>query len=236
MVAVVTFLVVATLSLLFTRLITGGLIATGMPPEIAAFQARSAFTGAGFTTSEAESVVNHDARRRLISTAMFVGNLGVPTLVVTVLFSLLGPSSTQTTTRVLVLLIGVVLLVVLMSTAPVTRFFVELGRRRSEPMIRRALHDSGTALLQLGEDYRIVTLPLHEDLELRSLRGLQAALPEVTVLGIRPGGREDTFLTGPPLDHQFTTGDEVVVLARMQDLDDLVAEVRATPDPGDENP
>lgn len=225
MIAVVTFLIVATLSLLFTRLVTGGLIATGMPPEVASFQARSAFTGAGFTTSEAENVVNHAARRKLISTAMFVGNLGVPTLVVTVLFSLLGPGPAGTTARLLVLAVGSIALVILVSTPPVTRFFVELGRRKSEPMIRRAIRDQGTALLQLGAEHRVVALPLRHDLQLRSLRGLQAAMPQVTVLGIRPGGREDEFLTGPPLDHELVAGDEVVVLARITDLAEVDAEV-----------
>ncbi len=225
MVAVVTFLVVATMSLLFTRLITGGLIATGMPPEVAAFQARSAFTGAGFTTTEAENVVNHAARRRLISTAMFVGNLGVPTLIVTVLLGLIGPGPLGTTPRLVVLAVGSVLLVLLMSTPPVTRYFVELGRRKSEPMVRRAIRDEGSALLQLGPDHRVVALRLREDLELRSMGGLQAALPQVTVLGIRPGGREDVFLTGPPLDHHLVASDEVVVLARTEDLASISAEV-----------
>ncbi len=226
MAAVVTFLVVATMSLLFTRIITGGLIATGMPPDVAAFQARSAFTGAGFTTTEAENVVNHAARRRLISTAMFVGNLGVPTLIVTVLLGVIGPGPLGTTQRLLVLAIGSLGLVLLMSTPPVTRYFVELGRRKSEPMVRRAIRDEGTALLQLGPDHRVVALPLREDLDLRSIRGLQAALPQVTVLGIRPGGREDAFLTGPPMDHELVEGDEVVVLARIEDLAEISAEVR----------
>ena len=85
MYAVATFLVVAILSMAFTRLAAGALIATGLPPEIASFQARSAFSGAGFTTTEAENVVNHPIRRRVIATTMLVGSLGTPTLVVTVL-------------------------------------------------------------------------------------------------------------------------------------------------------
>ena len=69
--------------------------ATGVPPEIAAFQARSAFSGAGFTTTEAENVVNHPARRRIIATTMFAGSLGTPTLVVTVLLGFVAPSGAR---------------------------------------------------------------------------------------------------------------------------------------------
>ena len=75
MYAVATFFVVAVISVAFTKFAAGALIATGVPPESAAFQARSAFSGAGFTTTEAENVVNHPVRRRIISLAMFVGSL-----------------------------------------------------------------------------------------------------------------------------------------------------------------
>lgn len=67
MYAVATFLVVAVITMVFGQFATGALIATGVPPEIAAFQARSVFSGAGFTTTEAENVVNHPTRRRIFS-------------------------------------------------------------------------------------------------------------------------------------------------------------------------
>jgi hypothetical protein len=226
MFAVVTFLIVATLSLLFTRLVTGALIATGMPPEVAAFQARSAFTGAGFTTAEAENVVNHPARRRLISMAMFVGNLGVPTLIVTVMLGLLAPGPGETSTRVLVLAGGAAVLAALSFTRPVTRFFVDLGRRKSAPMVHLALSRRATPLLRLSDEVTVVAIPLSDALPLRSIRGLQLALPQVKVLGVRPGGREGEFVTGPPIDVELTAGDEVVVLARSADLAALVPELR----------
>ena len=87
MYAVATFLVVAVITVAFTKLATGALIATGVPPEAAAFQARSAFSGAGFTTTEAENVVNQPVRRRIIGTTMLVGSLGTPTLSPEVAFS-----------------------------------------------------------------------------------------------------------------------------------------------------
>jgi len=39
---------------------------TGMEKKKARFQALSAFAGTGFTTKEAESVVNYPARRKII--------------------------------------------------------------------------------------------------------------------------------------------------------------------------
>lgn len=226
MYAIATFLVVALLSLLFTRLATGSLIATGMPPESAAFQARSAFTGAGFTTTEAENVVNHPVRRRVISTTMFVGNLGVPTLVVTVTLGFLAPGPGQTSTRALVLVVGVAVIVALAFTRPVTNYFVALGRRGTQPLLRRALTGQVEPLLTLSEDYQIVALPLSDDLPLRSIRGLQQALPRATVLGVRPGGQRGRFVTGPPSDIELRAGDDLVIAAHANTLSELTTSLR----------
>ena len=54
---------VLSLSLFVTQLATIALTYTGLSLEAARFQARSAFTGTGFTTSEAENVVDHPVRR-----------------------------------------------------------------------------------------------------------------------------------------------------------------------------
>lgn len=39
---------------------------TGLSPKVASFQAQAAFSGAGFTTSESESIVIHSLRRKII--------------------------------------------------------------------------------------------------------------------------------------------------------------------------
>ena len=50
MVSILTLLLVMTLSILLTRVATVALTHTGLSRESAKFQARSAFTGVGFTT------------------------------------------------------------------------------------------------------------------------------------------------------------------------------------------
>ena len=56
--------------------------ATGMERRKARFQALSAMTGTGFTTGEAESVVNHPKRRRIVTWLILMGTTGVLTLLV----------------------------------------------------------------------------------------------------------------------------------------------------------
>ena len=66
MTAVLILLLILLVALLINRIATAALMSTGMSRQYAKFQARSAFTGVGFTTSEAEEVVSHPVRRRIV--------------------------------------------------------------------------------------------------------------------------------------------------------------------------
>lgn len=57
MVGILTLIFVIALSMLITKIAAIALTQTGMERDRARFQARSAFTGAGFTTSESEMVM-----------------------------------------------------------------------------------------------------------------------------------------------------------------------------------
>lgn len=63
------------------------LMMTGLSRGVAEFQAISCFFGVGFTTHEAEQIVNHPVRRRIASHLIVVGNIGLTsalgTLIVT---------------------------------------------------------------------------------------------------------------------------------------------------------
>ncbi|HUW03445.1 MAG TPA: hypothetical protein VMW08_13900, partial [Acidimicrobiales bacterium] len=77
MLALILVFVTVIFSLLVTRVATVMLTLTGMSRESARFQARSAFSGTGFTTTESESVVNHPVRRRIILSLILLGNAGI---------------------------------------------------------------------------------------------------------------------------------------------------------------
>lgn len=90
MLSVITLLVVLTLSILVTRVATVALTHTGLSKESAKFQARSAFTGVGFTTDESEKVVNHPVRRRILLVLMLLGNAGIVTAVSSLIVSFIN--------------------------------------------------------------------------------------------------------------------------------------------------
>jgi hypothetical protein len=81
LVALITLVSTLIVSLLITRIGSVALSLTGMSQDSARFQARSAYTGVGFTTSESEQVVNHPVRRRVLAFLMLTGNIGVAVVI-----------------------------------------------------------------------------------------------------------------------------------------------------------
>lgn len=81
-------LLVAILVYFFVARVGGlALQLTGVESEVARFQALSALTGTGFTTTEAERVVRYRARRRIITVLIIVGNAGLITIIGTMIVS-----------------------------------------------------------------------------------------------------------------------------------------------------
>ena len=230
MYAVATFLIVAVIAMAFGQMSTGALIATGVPPDIAAFQARSAFSGAGFTTTEAENVVNHPTRRRVIATTMFVGSLGTPTLVVTVLLGLVAPGPGSTTERTLVTVWGSIAILLMITNKPMRRVLVGVGQRYTQNRLVPALGHDADELFTIGHGYVISSVLVASDPDhaSRSLRGLQSAIPGVRVLGVK---RNSEYFGEPPVDIDLQEGDRLVIYSHRDRLDFLGHD--EPPDPAD---
>ena len=81
-------LLIISVSYLVVRAASVMLMRTGLEEKRARFQALSAFTGTGFTTKEAELVVNHAQRRKIVTWLMILGNAGLATVIVTATSSL----------------------------------------------------------------------------------------------------------------------------------------------------
>jgi Trk-type K+ transport system membrane component len=71
--AALSIFVILSVSIFIIRVAAVALRLTGLTDVSARFQALSAFTGTGFTTIEAESVVNYPVRRRIVSLLMIIG-------------------------------------------------------------------------------------------------------------------------------------------------------------------
>jgi hypothetical protein len=224
MYGIATFLVIAVFTMIFGRLTTGALIATGVPPDTAAFQARSAFSGAGFSTNEAETVVNHPTRRKIIASTMFVGSLGTPTLVVSVLVGFVAPGPGSTTERTVVIASGLVLILMMAINRPTQQLLVRIGQRYANRRLIPALADEVSELLALGDDMIVGSIRLSEEPgpTYRSLSAMRTALTGVTVLGVQQG---DRYLGESLIDLELHKGDNLVVHGKRDRLERLLTEI-----------
>jgi K+/H+ antiporter YhaU regulatory subunit KhtT len=219
MVALVSVLVIVLLSVLITRVATVALSLTGMSRESARFQARSALTGVGFTTSEAEDVVGHPVRRRIVGGLMLLGSAGLVTAVSSLILSFGGAQNHQRLARAGVLLAGLALLWAISQSAWVDRrLSAVIGR-----VLRwRGLHvrDYGR-LLALQSDWAVSELVVEEDdwIAGRTLAELELREEHIDVLGIqKPGGE---YIGVPRGSRRVQPGDVLVLYSTEERLEEL---------------
>jgi hypothetical protein len=222
MIAIATFLLVVVLSLLVTRIAATALTLTGLSWESARFQARSAFAGVGFTTREAESVVTHPVRRRIILLLMLLGNAGIVTAVSTLVLSFLDAGGMGTALPRLGLLLGGVGAFALLARSR----WVD---RRLTKAIAWALarwtaldaRDYASLLHVCGGEYgvREILVEPGDWLVDRTLRDLALQEEGVLVLGVR---RPDGSYHGAPSGRTLLrAADTLVVYGRASRLAEL---------------
>jgi hypothetical protein len=220
MVAIVSLLAIVTISIVITRVATVMLTATGLSRDIARFQARSAFSGAGFTTSESESVVNHPLRRRIVLQLMLLGAAGVVTSLTSLLLSFSGASESQTATRIAVLLLGLFLLWRLAVSNGVDRALTRVTESALRRYTSLNVRDYDK-LLHISDDYAVAEIePAEGDwMTGRSLEDLRLREEGVVVLGIyRADGR---YLGVPIPTTTVLPGDRVVVYGEDDGIPEL---------------
>lgn len=221
MAAVVSLLIVIFVSMLITRVATIALAATGMSRESARFQARSALTGAGFTTTESESVVRHPVRRRIVMMLMLLGSAGIAAVIGTIVLAFVRPDDADSWwARLAVLALGIGLLWFFATSTVVDRWITRTTmwalRRYTSIDVR-----DYASLLHLGGDYVITELmvPSGHWLADRTLEELALRKEGVIVLGVSRVNGE--YLGVPTGDTRIVAGDLLVLYSRTGQLDEL---------------
>lgn len=220
MLALGTIIVVILISLLVARVATAAFMLTGLSREASKFQARSALTGVGFTTMEAEMVVNHPARRRIAMMLMLLGSAGLVTVIATLILTFVNAEPTQTLERLGVLIVALATLLLLARTPWVNRL---LNRLIGFGLARwTSVTDQGLAeLLHLGGDYGVAEVAVddHDWIAGHTLAELNLRAEGVAVLAlVLPNG---TFIGAPVFELQPKPGDTLVLYGPADRLEDL---------------
>jgi hypothetical protein len=218
-------MIVLVLSLIVVRVATVALSMTGLPIEVSRFQARSAWTGTGFTTVEAEQVVGHPVRRRILSWLMLARGAGLVTAASTLFLSFtdVGDQSTREGLfRLGVLLAALIVLWYVSRSGYVDRLMRRWIEKALEATTELGAKNYAT-VLHLDGGYRISEIEVDADgwLAGRTLRDLKLASEGVVVLGVtRESGR---YVGAPAGDVKIRAGDRLTVYAeegRVRELSD----------------
>lgn len=220
-IAIMSLLIVLFITLLITRLAAVALTLTGMSEETARFQARSALSGVGFPTREAELAVNHPVRRKIIMWLMLVGNIGVPTVVATTVVSVMAGMQTDNWWwPVLVFICGVIALILFGNSKIIAAYlnkFFSWGLNKWTDLQARDYN----SLLNLQNGYAVTEMLVEKDdwIEGRTLQNAALAQEGILVLGIRD--LEGAYLGTPRAKDTIKASDTLVLYGRIERLQEL---------------
>ena len=209
-------LLVIFVSFLIVRAAAIALMMTGMDEKRAKFQALSAFSGTGFTTKEAEYVINHPKRRRIITWLMIMGNAGIVTVIVTATSSLVRSGGYQLPMYILLLAVGIFIIYRIVTNRGFIRRwegFIEDKFVQSRTFEEDVIED----LLHFIEGYGLVRIIVAEDSPLAGSSLAEHKLTErdILVLGIERG---KNWIPIPKATEIIEDGDKVVAYGALKVL------------------
>lgn len=216
--SLVTLLVIVTISLIVVRVGSTALMMTGISYDTASFQSYSAFFGVGFTTKEAELVVDHPVRRRIIRDLILAGNIGVTSALATLIVTFVQIETTGDMLRMIGWIMGGLTAFVLFAKLPPMKNLLDRA-------IRKSLERAGVIhamdyelLLRVASGFCISEVEVTDDCILanKSLRESRPADRGIIVLGITH--REESFLGAPGPDEKILVGDVITVYGREEDI------------------
>lgn len=221
MIAIISFLIIISLTVVVTRVAAIALIHTGLSKDSARFQARSAFTGVGFTTRESENIVNHPFRRKILYTLMFLGSAGIISALSSLILSLISIDQRGLfSIEMLVLTTGLFALMILIQSKWVEKHLARFIDRALNKYTNIEIKDYDS-LLHLSGNYRVSELKVEHDdwLTDKTLAELKLRDEGVVVLGIH---RENgDYIGGPGGQTKICTEDTLVIYGQASLLESL---------------
>tara|TARA_R110002153_G_scaffold107109_3_gene246823 strand:- start:79136 stop:79813 length:678 start_codon:yes stop_codon:yes gene_type:complete len=210
-------LIAIIISMLIVRAGAIALMMTGMSFDQAKFQALSAFSGTGFTTREAERVVKHAQRRKVVTWLMILGNAGIVTMIVTATSSFANTKGLEVGVNALFLMFGIWLIYLVTKHSPLTRYWEVFARKH---LARLKLFDEDAAvdeMLHITEGYGVVRIQLLENSFFigQPLAELNVGLAKSIILGIE---RDNEWHPVPRSDMKPKIGDYLVIYGQLDDL------------------
>ncbi len=228
MIALISLLIVILFSIIFVRIGAVALEMTGLSREVATFQAQSAYTGVGFTTSESEYVMSHPVRRKIIRILMFVGSAGIASAMAMLFLSFVGKNTQETVDSLIYLAIGLVLLFLFARSKVIDRGLRYIIKRALRKFTKIHPYDY-ELLLGLSKGYTIGRFKIRRNswLANKKLKDLRLNEEGVLVLGIiRKVRGEERYMGAPRGEVQLMPGDELICYGPEETIKELSRRIK----------
>jgi len=193
---------------------------TGLEPDVARFQALSAFSRAGFTTAEAERVVQHRTRRRIVTILIILGNAGIVTMI-----AALVASFTEVTgygwffIRLAIIIVGIfVLYRLIIRSGAVNRIFDWFRK----PLMKRIAVEAPAIeeILHVEKNWGVHFVMIKE-----KSKNIGLSLADITAKGdveILAIDRPDAFLARPDSAEKLMEGDRLLAYGNIKSMERLL--------------
>lgn len=192
---------------------------TGIEPDVARFQALSAFSGTGFTTTEAERVVRHRTRRRVVTILIILGNAGLVTIIATLVASFTQVSGYDWFfIRLAIILVSIFVLYKLII---VSRFGNRIIQWVRKPLIKRILREAPAIeeIYNAGRGWGVSLVMIKPNSKNVGLSLADVAIEEgLEILAI---DRTEEFLSRPNSEEKLRVSDRLLVYGNMKSIRSL---------------
>jgi len=186
MASVITFFIIIIVSLLINKIATKALVLSGLSRHSARFQSISAFTGVGFTTNEAEHIVNHSVRRKIVIVLMLLGNAGFVSAISSLVITFAGVEDQMTDFKNIAIILGGLFIIWLISKSQYLDFLLE-------KIIDAALRKytdlnimDYQKILDITGNYEVTELTIHENDWISGKTLSQCSLRDEGIVVLRP--------------------------------------------------
>jgi hypothetical protein len=178
----------------------------------ARFQALSAFSGTGFTTQEAESIVDHPQRRRIAICLIFLGNAGIIAFLILLVLYIRAGMVWPSLILLGIILGGLIIIIFALWSGLVdklTTAVLAVIRKRGAVPALLILHREG--------DYAVVRLRVSEGTALvgRSVQDAGFTKRNIVLLALKRGKKS---LPLSPVRERLRPGDELLCYGRLADF------------------
>ena len=216
------FFVILT-SMLVIRVASVALELTGLSPDIAGFQSLSAFTGAGFTTKESETILAHPSRRNIIKILIMGGNAGLTTSIASLILAFNGKETQDVMVIFAILCFGLISIILFVRSKFIAYAMKKLIIDALEKYSHLEIFDYHE-ILGLGKGFVISAITIEEDSWMlgKELKDLKLDREGTLILSIeRRDGKKKNFMGAPNGKTIINIGDSVICYGRPEAIKSL---------------